>query len=302
MTVEHTLTAEPQAQACFAVLVAHDGSSVSDERILSSAVSRSLGPGAMEYYFEDLMTTPAELAAALEKACGENFDICVTRPDHREKRLLICDMDSTVIGQECIDELADFAGLRDQISSITQRAMRGELDFEEALTERVGLLKGLSGDALQTCFDERITLNPGIRTLTATMRQRGGTCHLVSGGFTFFTSRVAEAAGFSENYANTLLFDSSVLSGEVGRPILGRQAKLDRLNHAAESLGLTPSDALAMGDGANDLSMIEAAGLGVGYHPHPVLAEAADAVIRQPSLATALYFMGIEKSQWVEID
>ena len=210
-------------------------------------------------------------------------------------------MDSTVIGQECIDELADFAGIKAQIAEITQRAMKGELDFEAALTERVGLLKGLSTDALQTCFEQRITLNPGVKTLTATMRARGGHCLLVSGGFTYFTSRVAETAGFEENYANTLEFEGDALSGEVERPILGRQAKLDRLNEAAARFGLSQSDVLSMGDGANDLSMIEAAGLGVGYHPHPILAQAADAVIEGSSLANALYFQGIPKSEWVVV-
>lgn len=302
MTTEHTQIAEITSEPVFVVLVAHDGETELVPDYLRSASVRVLGPGAVELYSDDLTTSVDELKHKLVLDFGNSFDICVTGEAAREKRLLICDMDSTVIGQECIDELADFAGVRDRISEITERAMRGELDFEAALTERVGLLKGLSGDALQTCFDERITLNPGIKTLTATMSARGAKCLLVSGGFTFFTKRVAEAAGFSENYANKLLFDGEVLSGDVGRPILGRQAKLDRLNAAIEDLGLGQADVLSMGDGANDLSMIEAAGLGVGYKPHPVLAEAADAVIKGDSLATALYFQGVPKSEWVEKD
>ncbi|MAK60740.1 MAG: phosphoserine phosphatase SerB [Ponticaulis sp.] len=302
MTTEHTLTAEIASEPVFIVLVARDGETHLVPDYLKSASVKLLGPGATELYVDEMTTAADELKARLSADVGDRFDICVTGEASREKKLLICDMDSTVIGQECIDELADFAGVRDRISEITERAMRGELDFEAALTERVGLLKGLSGDALQTCFDERITLNPGVKTLTATMKARGATCLLVSGGFTFFTSRVAEAAGFTENYANTLLFDGEALSGEVGRPILGRQAKLDRLNAAVETLGISNKDVLSMGDGANDLSMIEAAGLGVGYKPHPILAKAAEAVIEGDSLATALYFQGIAKAEWVVED
>lgn len=286
----------------FAVLVAHDGETHLVPEFLKSATVKILGPGATELCVDDMAIDRDELFAKLKTDFADQFDICVTGAEAREKQVLICDMDSTVIGQECIDELADFANLRDRIAAITERAMRGELDFEAALTERVGLLRGLSQNALQTCFDERITLNPGIRTLTATMTARGAKCLLVSGGFTFFTKRVAEVAGFSENYANTLLFDGDKLSGEVGRPILGRQAKLDRLNDAVEELGLAQSDVLSMGDGANDMAMIEAAGLGVGYYPHPILAESADAVISGTTLATALYFQGIPKSEWIEKD
>ena len=294
--------AEPRSETFIAVLVAHDGETHLIPEFLKSASVKLLGPGATELTLTDMSINQAELQTKLLEICGDAFDVCVTNEANREKRVLICDMDSTVIGQECIDELADFAGLKDKISEIPQRAMRGELDFEAALTERVGLLKGLSQDALQSCFEDRITLNPGIKTLTATMTARGAKCLLVSGGFTFFTKRVAESAGFSENYANTLLFDGDALSGEVGRPILGRQAKLDRLNDAIDQLGLKAEDVLSMGDGANDMAMIEAAGLGVGYHPHPILAEAADAVINGPSLATALYFQGIPKADWIEKD
>ena len=295
-------SSEPIAVPATVVIVSHDEQTHAAPDRLKDASIKILGPGAMEFSIAPPNETLADLLAGIRVEIGDAFDVYVRPTDAARKKLLICDMDSTVIGQECIDELADFAGVRDRISEITERAMRGELDFEAALTERVGLLKGLSGDALQTCFDERITLNPGVKTLTATMKARGATCLLVSGGFTFFTSRVAEAAGFTENYANTLLFDGEALSGEVGRPILGRQAKLDRLNAAVETLGISNKDVLSMGDGANDLSMIEAAGLGVGYKPHPILAKAAEAVIEGDSLATALYFQGIAKAEWVVED
>ena len=302
MTSMNTRSAEVLSTPVSVVIVAHDEQTHAAPDRLSSASIRILGPGAMEFSIAAPGVTAETLYSDLVEEIGAAFDLYIRKDEAAAKQLLICDMDSTVIGQECIDELADYAGIKDQISEITERAMRGELDFEEALTERVGLLKGLSESALQQCFEERITLNPGIRTLTATMKAKGARCLLVSGGFTYFTSRVAEAAGFDENYANILLMDGTSLSGDVGRPILGRQAKLDRLNEAVEKLGCTSEDVISMGDGANDMSMIEAAGLGVGYHPHPILAAAANAVINGPSLATALYFQGIPKSEWVLVD
>ncbi|WP_293612808.1 phosphoserine phosphatase SerB [Ponticaulis sp.] len=295
--------ASADASVLFAVvIVSHDGERHAAPERLQSASIRILGPGAMEFRLPLSEDEAEALSGELEAELGAGFDVFIGPDEGRAKKLLICDMDSTVIGQECIDELADYAGIKSEISKITERAMRGELDFEAALTERVGLLKGLSVSALQQCFDERITLNPGVKTLTATMKARGGKCLLVSGGFTYFTSRVAKAAGFDENYANTLEMDEKALTGEVGRPILGRQAKLDRLNEAVAAMGITDADVISMGDGANDMAMIEAAGMGVGYHPHPVLAEAANAVIKGPSLATALYFQGIPKSEWVVVE
>ena len=226
-------------------------------------------------------------------------DIALIPARNRKKRLLVSDMDSTIIQQECLDELAAYAGLKDEIAAITARAMAGELDFEGALTERVGKLNGLSLDALQQCYNERITLMPGGRTLTATMSANRGFCLLVSGGFTFFTSRVADVAGFDADRGNTLIDDGSALTGEVGRPILGREAKLDALDDAAYANGLNRLDALAMGDGANDLAMIEAAGLGLAVHAKPIVAEAADAAINLTDLTTALYFQGYTDSEIV---
>ena len=208
------------------------------------------------------------------------------------KKLLVSDMDSTIIQQECLDELAAYAGLKDEIAAITARAMAGELDFEGALTERVGKLNGLSMSALQQCFDERITLMRGAKTLTATMAAHKAFCLLVSGGFTFFTSRVADATGFNADKGNTLIDDGEALTGEVGRPILGREAKLEALDDCAFANGITRADALAMGDGANDLAMIEAAGLGLAVHAKPIVADAADAAINVTDLTAALYFQG----------
>jgi len=242
---------------------------------------------------------PGAVRSALQGTLGTHGDICVMPLANRKKRLLICDMDSTVIGQECLDELADYAGLKAEISAITERAMRGELNFEEALTGRVGMLNGLGLDALQQCFDERISLNAGARTLVKTMEANGATTLLVSGGFTFFTSRVADEAGFGSNFGNTLIDDGEKLTGKVGMPILGREAKLTRLDAAAADAGLTRDDALAMGDGANDLAMIEAAGLGIAFEAKPIVAEKADAAINHTGLISALFFQGYSEDEFV---
>lgn len=260
---------------------------------------RALGASALDVFVREADHSAAALQTALLSELPAHVDICVQSAEGREKKLLLCDMDSTIIGQECIDELADYAGIKSKIAEITERAMRGELDFEAALTERVGLLKGLPVSALEDCFRERITLTPGAKTLVQTMKARGATCQLVSGGFTFFTARVGAAAGFDANYANVLIDDGNTLTGEVQRPILGKQAKLDRLNATLSDLGLGLEAALTIGDGANDSAMIEAAGMGLGFNPHPILAEAAKAVISGPSLTTALYFQGIPESAWV---
>lgn len=234
-----------------------------------------------------------DLRAAFEGVA----DTALLPTRNRKKRLLISDMDSTIIQQECLDELATYAGLKDEIAAITARAMAGELDFEAALTERVSKLSGLPLNALETCYAERITLMPGAQTLTATMATNKAYCLLVSGGFTFFTSRVAEQVGFQGDRGNTLKDDGSHLTGEVGHPILGREAKLDALDNAAFANGLTRQDALAMGDGANDLAMIEAAGLGLAVHAKPIVASAADAEIYVTDLTAALYFQGYTDSE-----
>lgn len=235
----------------------------------------------------------------LRECLADRADVALIPAQNRKKKLLVSDMDSTIIEQECLDELAAYAGLKDEIAAITARAMAGELDFEGALTERVGKLDGLAIDALQKCFDERITLMPGAKTLTATMSAHSAFCLLVSGGFTFFTERVAAATGFDAHKGNTLVDDGEALTGEVGRPILGREAKLEALDDCAFANGITRADALAMGDGANDLAMIEAAGLGLAVHAKPIVAAAADAAINVTDLTAALYFQGYSDDEIV---
>lgn len=236
----------------------------------------------------------AKLNADLKTTYGEHpvdVNIVPAGPDRR-KRLLIADMDSTIIQQECIDEIAAFAGVGPRVAEITERAMRGEIDFEGALKERVGLLAGLDEATLDKVFDTRIQLTPGARTLVATMAAAGAHCALVSGGFTFFTSRVAQAAGFHENHANTLAIEDGHLTGEVVPPILGRAAKLERLELLIRAQMLQPSQTLAVGDGANDLAMIHAAGLGVAFRAKPIVAAEADAGITHGDLTALLYLQG----------
>jgi phosphoserine phosphatase len=237
---------------------------------------------------------------ALRKAMADQpLDWCVQPVEGRRKRLLIADMDSTIINVECIDELADFAGVKAQVSEITERAMRGELDFEAALRERVAMLKGLPLADLQRAYDERVRLNPGARTLVRTMTAHGAKAFLVSGGFSFFTSRVAEAAGFDANRANTLIETGDVLAGTVGEPILGKAAKLAALNEEAANLGVPLSATVAVGDGANDLAMIEASGLGVAYRAKPIVAAQAHAKVDQADLTALLYFQGYAQAEFV---
>jgi phosphoserine phosphatase len=221
-----------------------------------------------------------------------------TQPPSR-KKLMVADMDSTIIGCECLDELADFAGKKAEVSAITERAMAGELGFEGALIQRVAMLAGLSLSALQACYDERVTLNDGAATFVRTMAGLSAHCALVSGGFTFFTSRVAEAAGFHTNRANVLHDDGAALTGTVALPILGKEAKLAALEADAARLGIALSETLAIGDGANDLMMIEAAGLGIAFYAKPIVAARASARIEHGTLESALFFQGIGRAEFV---
>jgi len=250
-----------------------------------------LGDGAADLFVEgdDPMLLRAQARRALER---KSVDFCAQPAEGRKKRLLVADMDSTIIGCECLDELADFAGLKAEIAAITARAMAGEIAFEPALVERVARLKGLPLETLAAVFEQRVRLNPGARTLVATMTAHGARCVLVSGGFDFFTSRVALAAGFHAERANRLIDDGEVLTGDVAAPILGKQAKLAALEEEARAHGLDLSETLAVGDGANDLAMIEAAGLGVAWRARPVLAAAADASVDHGDLSALLYFQG----------
>ena len=263
--------------------------------------SRKLDAGAMAatdviLEAEDLAAVRAALGPALD---GQSVDWCVQPLEGRRKRLLIADMDSTIINVECLDELADFAGLKAEISAITERAMRGELPFEGALRERVAMLKGLPISALEETYDQRVRLNPGARTLVRTMVANGARCVLVSGGFNFFTVRVAAEAGFQADRANWLKSEKGHLTGEVGEPILGREAKLTALKEEAAAHGLELTQTIAIGDGANDLAMIEAAGLGVAYRAKPIVAAQAHARIDHCDLTALLYFQGYEIGDFV---
>lgn len=226
-------------------------------------------------------------------------DVVVQRVEPRFRKLLVADMDSTIIGQECIDELADFAGLKREVAEITERAMQGKLDFKAALRERVALLSGLEEDAIARCLAERVVPNPGAATLVRTMRVGGASALLISGGFLSFAEPVGRLIGFDRVKANSLLFDGSQLNGRVQDPIVDAQAKLDALCQLRGELGIPSEAVLAIGDGANDKLMIEEAGLGVAYRAKPTLVEAADARIEHHGLDALLWAQGIRKKEWV---
>jgi len=227
-----------------------------------------------------------------------DLDSIVQADEPRWKRLLVADMDSTVIGQECLDELADYAGLKDKVAQITERAMQGEIDFSGALRERVRLLAGLDQRELRRCLDERVRVTDGAETLVQTMRAGGASCLLVSGGFLSFANPIAEAVGFDRVKANRLVFAGGKLSGEVGDPIVDAMAKRDALIEVRDQLGLTSKDVMAIGDGANDKLMIEEAGLGIAYRAKPALAEVADAELRHHGLDALLWVQGVRRRDW----
>jgi phosphoserine phosphatase len=238
---------------------------------------------------------------ALRAARGDlPIDIVVQPIATRRKKLFLADMDSTMIGQECIDELADFAGLKDHVAKITERAMRGEIEFEPALRERVALLRDLPVSVVDKVLAERITPTPGGRELVMTMRAHGAYTCLISGGFTLFTAAVAAKIGFQENRANELVVRDGKLTGEVKEPILGRATKLSTLIELTEDFDLDDIDTLVAGDGANDLGMIQNAGLGVAYHAKPAVAEAAAARIDHGDLTALLYAQGYRREEFVE--
>ncbi len=229
----------------------------------------------------------------------EGVDLMPITPGPRLRPLLVADMDSTMIGQECIDELADYAGVKPQVAQITERAMLGELDFAGALRARVALLKGLDQAVLARCLAERVRPNPGAKTLIATMRQHGATCLLVSGGFTAFAGPVGAMLGFDEVRANTLTIRNGRLSGTVDGTIVDSTTKRASLEEARARLGLASDATMALGDGANDRAMVEAAGWGVAYHAKPALAAIADARLDHHGLDALLWAQGIPSADWV---
>ncbi|OCI95750.1 phosphoserine phosphatase SerB [Rhizobium sp. AC27/96] len=245
----------------------------------------------------DLQAAEANILAAID---GEPIDLVIQNAETRRKKLLIADMDSTMIGQECIDELAAEVGLKDKVADITARAMNGEIAFEPALRERVALLKGLPLSVVDDVIAKRITLTPGGPELIATMKAKGYYTALVSGGFTVFTSRIAATLGFDEDRANLLLEENGVLTGFVEEPILGKQAKVDALNDIAEKLGISTDEALAVGDGANDLGMLQLAGSGVALHAKPTVSAQARMRIDHGDLTALLYIQGYRKSDFIK--
>ncbi|MEY8098114.1 phosphoserine phosphatase SerB [Falsihalocynthiibacter sp. S25ZX9] len=261
------------------------------------AVWLSVGEAA-EFILADIPVNRWEVWENLQSL---GVDLIVQPRENRVKKMLLADMDSTMIEQECIDELADEAGVGPRVADITARAMNGELDFDGALRERVGLLKGLDESVIDQVLETRITLMPGGPVLLATMKANGAYAALVSGGFTAFTAKVAATLGFDENRANTLIIKDGKLSGEVGTPILGRQAKVDALEQITTRLGISETDVLAVGDGANDLGMLGRAGSGVALHAKPTVAAQCDIRINHGDLTALLYLQGYAKTDFVDV-
>jgi phosphoserine phosphatase len=290
-----------------ATLIASDRLTASAVEQARESVAASGGePGAMRWIDEGVaadvpfagLDRPTA-RAALERLLP-GVDVVIQPEAGRRKRLLIADMDSTMITIECIDELADYAGIKAEVAEVTERAMRGELDFEGALTARVGLLKGLDAGVIDRCHAERVRIMPGAKALVRTMRANGARTVLVSGGFTVFADRVAAEIGFDRALSNRLGIAGAALDGTVAFPIVGAAAKLDTLNEEIKSLGLEREQTLAVGDGANDIPMIEAAGLGVAYHAKPKTAAAAAARIDHGDLTALLYAQGYPRKDWAD--
>lgn len=255
-----------------------------------------LDPGvAAEFLIEAVPANQWDVWAALQAL---RVDLILQPAQGRKKRLLLADMDSTMIEQECIDELADEAGVGALVVGITARAMNGELDFEAALIERVGLLKGLNAQVIDHVIRDRITLMSGGKTLLATMKAQGAYCALVSGGFTAFTTQIAAVLGFDENRANTLLVAEGRLTGQVALPILGKEAKVEALMDISARLGVTPAQVLAVGDGANDLGMLALAGTGVALHAKPSVAAQCQVRVNHGDLTALLYLQGYTREEF----
>jgi phosphoserine phosphatase len=291
-----------------ATLICHPANPALDSTVVDGARAILSEAGPAHWLFDEVaVDIPfasdepiAAIVTRLQQARGDlPIDVVVQPRIDRRKKLFLADMDSTMIGQECVDELADFAGLKAHVAGITERAMRGEIAFEPALRERVALLEGLAVSVVDEVLKQRITVTPGGRELVATMRAHGAYTCLISGGFTLFTNAIAAMIGFQENRANELKVLDGKLTGEVAEPILGRAAKLATLIELRESFDLDNLDTLVVGDGANDLGMIEAAGLGVAYHAKPAVAAAAAARIDHGDLTALLYAQGYRREEFV---
>ncbi|MGV6888784.1 phosphoserine phosphatase SerB [Rhodophyticola sp. SM2404] len=280
-------------------------SSMHLEPALVSSLRDALGGGDAVWLAPDqaaefaVETLPNHLDEIWNSLQSEGVDLVAQPAEGRRKKMLLADMDSTMIQQECIDELAAEAGVGERVSEITARAMNGELDFDGALTERVGLLKGLAESVISEVLEKRIKLMPGGPVLLATMKANGAYAALVSGGFTSFTAAIAEKLGFDEHRANTLLIENGVLTGDVGRPILGREAKVEALHDITNRLGIGVEDVLAVGDGANDLGMLQLAGTGVALHAKPAVQAQAQHRVNHGDLTALLYIQGYSKSDFV---
>src|SRR5439155_7061649 len=302
-------TREFACMSLVATLICNPANPALDSTVVDGALAVLPSPGSPQWLFDevavDIPFTGSEdikaVEARLRQARGDlPIDIVVQPQAARRKKLFLADMDSTMIGQECIDELADFAGLKAHVSAITERAMRGEIEFEPALRERVALLKDMPASVVDEVLQKRITPTPGGRELVMTMRAHGAYTCLISGGFTLFTNAVAAKIGFQENRANELMVRDGKFTGEVREPILGRAKKLATLIELMESFDLDDIDTLVTGDGANDLGMIQAAGLGVAYHAKPAVAAAAAARIDYGDLTALLYAQGYRRDEFVE--
>ena len=254
---------------------------------------------ACDLFVDSLLSTAAIAEQARDALSGSAIDTVCTSIEGRRKKLLISDMDSTVIDQECIDELGDAIGIGSQIREITATVVNGDISFSDALRKRLALMIGMDRRLLKSVYEERISLKAGARTLVQTMRHHGAFCILVSGGFSYFTHRIAERIGFHDHQGNELAFEDGKLTGQVLEPILGRSAKLDTLKSLCDDKGLAPSDVLAVGDGANDIKMVEAAGLGVAFHGSESLRKRANARIDHGDLTALLYIQGFRKSEFV---
>ena len=275
------------------------------EPALVGALRNAMGGGEVTWLHPDcaaefpVKSVPKNIDAVWESLQAEGVDLVVQPGANRRKRLLLADMYSTMIQQECIDELAEAAGHGDAVRAVTARAMNGELDFEDALRERVAVMKGLPEAVIDEVLKTRITMMPGGATLVATMKAQGAYTALVSGGFTAFTEKVAARLGFDENRANVLVSEKGVLTGTVADPVLGRQAKVDALADLTARLGIGAGDVLAIGDGANDLGMLSAAGLGVAVHAKPAVQAEARHRINHGDLTALLYVQGYAQAEFV---